>query len=147
MTPPRIAAVKAFWETLSPTTLAALSRVYTADAYFRDPFNEVRDRDALQRILEDMFEKVDEPRFVIHRALDGGQDAVLLWDFTFRMKKLQRTRLRTIQGASHLRFDEDGRVTYHRDYWDAAGELFAHFPLIGPVLRGMGVKASGKAKA
>ena len=38
-------------------------------------------------------------------------------------------------GASALRFAADGRVTYHRDYWDAAGELYAKLPLVGPLLR------------
>ena len=28
-----------------------------------------------------------------------------------------------------------GRVAEHRDYWDAAGELYARLPLIGPPMR------------
>jgi len=34
-----------------------------------------------------------------------------------------------------VRFGADGRVTYHRDYWDAAGELYAKLPLVGPLMR------------
>ena len=40
-----------------------------------------------------------------------------------------------IHGASHLKFDTTGRIAYHRDYWDAADELYAKLPLIGPVMR------------
>jgi hypothetical protein len=40
-----------------------------------------------------------------------------------------------IHGATHLRFAPDGRIAYHRDYWDAANELYAKLPLIGPVMR------------
>jgi hypothetical protein len=26
-------------------------------------------------------------------------------------------------------------VVWHRDYWDAAGELYAKLPLVGPLMR------------
>lgn len=41
----------------------------------------------------------------------------------------------SIHGASHIRLAADGKITYHRDYWDAAGGLYVKLPLIGPVLR------------
>jgi steroid delta-isomerase len=42
-----------------------------------------------------------------------------------------------VRGASHLRFDAAGKVVLHRDYWDAAEELYAKLPLIGCVMRGL----------
>ena len=42
---------------------------------------------------------------------------------------------RRIHGSSHLRFAHDGRVAYHRDYWDAAEELYETLPLLGSLLR------------
>ena len=41
----------------------------------------------------------------------------------------------TIHGASHLRFGADGRVVVHRDYWDAAEELYEKLPLVGALMR------------
>jgi steroid Delta-isomerase len=38
-------------------------------------------------------------------------------------------------GASQLRFAPDGRIAYHRDYWDAAEELYAKLPVIGTLMR------------
>jgi steroid delta-isomerase len=34
-----------------------------------------------------------------------------------------------------VRFGSDGRVLYHRDYWDAAGELYENLPVIGGLMR------------
>ena len=124
-----------FWEGLSPESVERLEAVYCAQAFFRDPFNEVRGAAQLQRILRHMFETLDEPRFTIREALLEGSTAVLVWDFDFRMKALQPGRARRIHGASHVRFDADGRVSYHRDYWDAAGELYAQLPVIGALMR------------
>ena len=42
-----------------------------------------------------------------------------------------------IRGATHLRFAADGRVSFHRDYWDAAEELYEKLPLLGSLMRGL----------
>ena len=43
--------------------------------------------------------------------------------------------MRVIHGVSHLRFDDEGKVTYHRDYRDTGEELYAKLPLIGGAVR------------
>jgi hypothetical protein len=44
-----------------------------------------------------------------------------------------------IRGGSHLKFapDNDGawRITLHRDYWDAAEELYEKLPLVSGLMR------------
>jgi steroid Delta-isomerase len=127
--------VRAYWEGLTRERVGALGEVYAPDAYFRDPFNEVRGIVHLRRIFDHMYDSLDEPRVRITEALLEGDAAVLIWDFTFRVKKWKPEVTRTIRGISHIRFGPDGRVTYHRDYWDAAGELYAKLPVVGPLMR------------
>jgi steroid delta-isomerase len=62
-----------------------------------------------------------------------GDIAWLTWDLEYRLKAAEP--MRRIHGASQLRFDGEGRVCHHRDYWDAAGELYESLPLLGGVLR------------
>jgi len=40
-----------------------------------------------------------------------------------------------INGGSHLMFSREGLVNYHRDYWDAAEELYEKIPILGWFLR------------
>jgi steroid delta-isomerase len=129
-----------FWETLTRESVAHLDRVYADDAHFRDPFNDVRGASGLKRILMHMFDTLEEPRFTIREAVREGSSAFLVWDFDFRVKAWKPGTPRRIHGSSHIRFAPDGRVAYHRDYWDAAGELYAHLPVIGPVVRWLGRK-------
>ena len=82
-----------------------------------------------------MFDQVSEPRFVVHEAVQQDDLAFLTWDFRFRMKRLDTVTLQTIRGATHLRFAADGRVNLHRDYWDAAEELYEKLPVLGGVMR------------
>ena len=38
-------------------------------------------------------------------------------------------------GASHIQLAADGRVAYHRDYWDAAEELYEKLPVLGILMQ------------
>lgn len=130
-----VARVRSFYETLQPSEVARLGEIYASNAYFRDPFNEVRGIDKLQRIFAHMFEQLDDCRFAFLDVVVDEHGALLTWDMTFRIRRLAPREVRTIHGATHLRFDAAGRVAYHRDYWDAADELYAKLPVIGPVMR------------
>ncbi len=130
-----LARLVSYWQTLTPQTVAALDRYYTADAYFRDPFNRLHGVEPIRRVFDDMFVRLEEPRFLVVHTILQGDEATLIWDFDFRIKSFRPQVKRRIQGLSHIRFAADGRVAYHRDYWDAAGELYEQFPLIGPLLR------------
>jgi hypothetical protein len=40
-----------------------------------------------------------------------------------------------VRGGTHLVFNDEGLVTLHRDYWDAAEELYEKLPLVGGLMR------------
>ena len=61
----------------------------------------------------------------------------LIWDFHFRFKRFDTATEQTIRGASHLLFNAQGLVSLHRDYWDAAEELYEKLPLLGSLMRAL----------
>jgi len=133
---PAVRALVAFFEGLRPEALARFPEYYASDAYFKDPFNEVRGLEPIQRIFAHMFRQVAEPRFVVIESVVAENGALLVWELHYRRKSSSaRGSTRVIRGASHLRFDAHGKVVWHRDYWDAAEELYAGFPGIGWLLR------------
>ena len=124
-----------FYETISPATLAAeLGAIYAPDARFKDPFNEVTGLAPIAAIFEHMFQQVDNPRFVVTTRVAQGGQAFLTWDFLFTMKRFSKEQ-QCIRGATHLVFDTQGRVSVHRDYWDAAEELYEKLPVLGGLMR------------
>lgn len=124
-----------YWQTLTPSTVNAITAIYANDAYFRDPFNEVTGSEKIRHLFADMFVRLSEPVFNITETIEEPHGALLIWDFTFRIKALKPQITRRIHGSSHIRFATDGRVQYHRDYWDAAGELYEQLPLLGVLMR------------
>ena len=133
---PRLEQLIRFFEQIDPSNVSQLSQVYTPDAFFKDPFNEVHGIDAITHIFRHMFDQVDSPRFIITNSVIQGEQAFLTWDFLFRMKRFSAEE-HCIRGATHVRFAADGRVNFHRDYWDAAEELYEKLPLLGSLMRAL----------
>lgn len=132
---PALQALVDFWETLTPAAMARLGDFYAEQASFKDPFNEVQGLPAIHRIFDEMFRRLEEPRFRILQTVREGDLAFLVWDFTFRIKSLSPLRTRSIHGTTCLKLDPGGKVISHRDYWDAAGELYAQLPVLGGLMR------------
>lgn len=128
----RVQRAVGFYEGLREADLARLPELYAADARFVDPFNDVRGVAPIRAIFERMFATLREPRFVVDDAIAQGDQAFLTWDFRFAARGGAPM---TIRGATHLRFAPDGRIAEHRDYWDAAGELYEKLPLVGALMR------------
>jgi len=130
--------VMQFFETLRPQDVARLNDLYCEAALFKDPFNEVQGVDAIAPIFSHMFDALIEPRFIITQQVQQGAQCFVTWDFLFAMRKFEPNITQTIRGASHLVFRlEDGvwRVAIHRDYWDAAEELYEKLPVVGALMR------------
>jgi steroid delta-isomerase len=130
-----------YFETMSAASVSRMGDYYADDAAFKDPFNDVRGLPAIQRIFSHMYTQVSVPRFVVTARMAGADGAAMLvWEFHFRARFGLREEAHLIRGASHLRFDAAGRVNYHRDYWDAAEELYGKLPVLGALMRGLARK-------
>ena len=125
-----------FFENLQPSDVTRMADFYADDAYFCDPFNEVNTLAEIQKIFRDMFAKLQQPRFKILNTYLSEEGAVLVWEFSFQVK-FWRNHTLLIQGNSVLKFDAQGKVNYHRDYWDSSAELYANLPIIGALFRGL----------
>ena len=131
----RLDLFAAYFESISEATLPQLRDFYAPDAYFKDPFNEVRDVASIEHIFAAMYVALHDPGFVVHSKIEQANEAFLTWDFCFRIKKYKPHVTRIIRGSSHLKFDGHDRVCYHRDYWDSAEALYEKLPIIGALLR------------
>ena len=129
------ARVVEFFETLSPTSLDQLGTLYTPNAYFKDPFNEVSTLADIRQIFSHMYATLEQPHFVVTGCIVDGAQCFLTWEFKFRFKSYDRQTDQTVRGGSHLKFNAQGRVEFHRDYWDAAEELYEKLPVVGGLMR------------
>ena len=127
--------VLAYFENLSPQSLSQLHRHYAPQARFKDPFNDVTGLAEITRIFAHMFVSLVEPRFVITERVSQAKQCFVTWEFHFEFRGFHKHQVQVILGASHLVFDDQDLVVLHRDYWDAAEELYEKLPLVGSLMR------------
>lgn len=125
-------AYVAFFESLSPDTLARLDALCAPEVRFRDPFNDVVGRSHFRAVLEKMFADAIEPQFRISDRALSGRVCYLRWQFTARTRRTRRAL--TIDGMSEVHFGMDGNVTAHIDHWDATS-IYEIVPLLGALIR------------
>ena len=107
-----VARIEVFFAALGPSDLTRLGDFYTPDAYFKDPFNEVRGVAAIEGIFRHMFDALDTPRFVITSRVVDGDQCFLVWEFRFAFKNFRKGEQQVVHGGSHLVLAPDGAYSH-----------------------------------
>ena len=140
----RLVKIKTFYETLSPDSLDQIGELYAPNARFKDPFQSVQGQGAIRGVFEHMFQLQATSRFIVvgitqsvpetvpvpdtvlvPESISGAQ-ACLRWIYWLEL----RGKPVSIEGCSWLCFDAAGYIVDHRDYWDAAEELYEKIPVL-----------------
>lgn len=117
--------LKEWFENLTPQSLDNINHFYAEKAFFKDPFNELEGIDDIKHIFIHMFENTESSKFTFIDIIENTNSCFITWDYDLSLKGSQYR----IHGSSHLKFEE-GRIIYHRDYWDVGEELLLKVPII-----------------
>jgi limonene-1,2-epoxide hydrolase len=109
--------------------------LYADDAYFRDPFKEVQGIDAVEAYFLRSTEGVERCTFDIRDWAHHDGNYYFRWTMTLVLKRFGAGSPILGVGMTHVRFDPQGKIVFHQDYWDAASTVYERLPVIGWVLR------------
>ena len=125
-----------FVANMTPSTMRKkVQQVYAADAYFNDTLKELVGAAAIEEYMVHSMEATESVRAVVDDISLSGSDYYVRWTMDIRFKNYNDGEVARSVGISHLRFNGDGKVVLHRDYWDAAGGLYEHLPVVGGLIR------------
>lgn len=131
-----IERVRRFFADITPESVRRMaSDVYARDAFFNDTLKTLRGAAAIEEYFLHTAENADSVEVVFHDVSRSGEDFYFRWRMTMRVGALSGGEPLVSWGVTHFRFDEDGRVVLHQDFWDSAGGLYEHIPVIGGLLR------------
>lgn len=120
-----------FYENLNLDNLQQIDSIFTANAHFKDPFNDVFGIDKIHTVFKNMFSDLDKPTFLVDEVVLNKNIAYLKWQFNAQLKD----KPILIVGLSRVIFNDQGLVSEHVDYWDASEQFYMKLPILGAVLR------------
>lgn len=112
------------------------ARVYAGETFFNDTLKTLRGAEEIEAYLLETAAMLESGTVEFLDTVETAQgDVYARWEMVYRGKKLAGGEpIRTI-GMSHLRFDEEGKVILHQDFWDSARGIFEHVPVVGGQVR------------
>ncbi|MGY6554445.1 MAG: nuclear transport factor 2 family protein [Wenzhouxiangella sp.] len=124
-----------FSDFTDPQLEAKIRATYAERLFFNDTLHSFHRLDDLADYMARTGEAVSASRVTVHQVVTDGVDVYVRWSMEFRTRAVGRDVHSHSIGMSHLRFDEDGRVVLHQDFWDSGHGLYAHLPFVGFAVR------------
>jgi len=115
-----------FFSQLSEESLGDLSFLFSANARFKDPFNDVVGVDKIKKVFQHMYATTEVPRFRVNHHAQNEDKLFLQWDFLFTKNNKEWS----ISGSSMVTFNEQDQAIEHIDYWDPAEQIYGKIPIL-----------------
>ncbi|MBA6346625.1 MULTISPECIES: nuclear transport factor 2 family protein [unclassified Colwellia] len=129
------------YQTLSTDNLDLLSKIYHRDVIFIDPIHELKGFDNLFEYFQNLYQNLSTCDFVITNIIAEKDQAAIYWTMSYQHPKLNKGKLITVIGHSHIKGYED-KVIYHRDYLDLGAMLYEQLPVLGKLIKLIKQKAA-----
>ena len=125
-----------FFSDLTPERVTReCAQVYAADAILHDTLVTHRGIDEILPYFRKTAERAAGVRVTIDQSLREGPDFYIRWTMEITWRGFNQGRATRSVGMSQLRFNPEGKVVLHHDFWDAASGFFVHLPVLGPLIR------------
>ena len=106
-----------------------VTQVYAEKTYFRDAFKQFESAEEIREYMLSGLKPLEGAEFVFNRFARSGSDYYLDWTMRLDFKKTPTGTWEESIGVSHMRFNSDGKVIFHQDYWDPTDIVYRRIPV------------------
>lgn len=122
--------VKALFSDYSYENLSEnVTNVYAEKTYFRDAFKQFESAEAIRDYMLEGLKPLEGAEFVFNRVARSGGDYYLDWTMRLDFKKTPTGTWEESIGITHMRFNAEGKVIFHQDYWDPTDIVYRRIPI------------------
>lgn len=112
-----------------------VASLYADQLYFNDSLKTFTSRVPLVEYMQATAVMLQESTVTVDQVTRDGNDVFVRWTMTFKASAMGRPMTSESVGMSHLRFDNEGRIVVHQDFWDSAAGLYRNLPVVGYALK------------
>lgn len=123
-------AVKALFSDYSRENLEAnIKKVYADEVYFRDAFKQFTTSSEIEEYMLAGLKPLSDAEFVFNRVARTGSEFYLDWTMRLDFKSTPDGTWEESIGVTHMRFNSEGKVIFHQDYWDPTDIVYRRIPI------------------
>ena len=104
-----------------------LKSVYADTIYFRDAFKSFDNSEDLLNYMLHGVEAVDAVAFEFNHVMRSKDEFFIEW--TMRLRFKGKESFESSIGMSRFRFNSEGQVIFHQDYWDPTTLIYKKIPI------------------
>lgn len=112
-------------------TEAQWRALYADDVHFQDPTQDRQGIGAYLAAQEGLIQRCDDTVLSTGAIAVDGDVAFVEWEMGLKIKGIEFI----YPGTTRLRFNTEGKIIDHRDYFDFVGPTFSPVPVVGSVVR------------
>jgi len=116
-----------FFENIAEDKIDDLNALCKNNIFFQDPFNCFTGIDKFKKVFIHMYKQAKNPKFSIIDISVSDNTAYMKWNFLNGKLK--------IEGVSEIKFNDEGLVISHIDYWDSASQILIKIPILKYLIR------------
>ena len=108
---------------------ANVTEVYAEEVYFRDAFRQFDNPEDMRDYMLHGLEPLAAAEFVFNRVIRSGGEFYLDWTMRLDFKSTPPGTWEESIGMSHIRYNSEGQVIFHQDYWDPTDIVYRRIPI------------------
>ena len=108
---------------------ANIEKVYAPEVYFRDAFRQFSNSSDIRDYLLAGLKPLENAEFIFNNIARAGGDFYLDWTMRLDFKKTPAGTWEESIGVTRMRFNSEGQVIFHQDYWDPTDIVYTRIPI------------------
>lgn len=112
-----------------------VTEVYAEEVYFRDAFKQLSSAREIRAYFLEGLEALEDAEFVFNNVARSGGDFYFDWTMRLDFRKTASGTWEESMGVSRMRFNGEGKVIFHQDYWDPTDIVYERIPVAKQLIR------------
>lgn len=112
-----------------------IRQTYADKFYFNDTFKVLDNIEELVPYMVETAKNVNSTTVDILDVAESGSDYYLRWVMIMEFEAKGKDIYSQSTGMTQLRFDSEGKVIFHQDFWDTTEGFYQHLPYVGYLFR------------
>ena len=124
-----------FFNEFSYENIDLADSFYAKDVVFEDPLGRIEGLADLKKYYAGLYKSVITIRFEFSSVIRQGNEEVGIWVMHLKTEKLNGGKEFALKGNSHVRYNAEGKVVYHRDYFDMGEFIYEQVPILSSLIQ------------